>query len=179
MRDRRARLLTAQLWMSFFVFDCLWAGYRHTRPLRGLRCCILLGISRIDDALARLFHAARAYGYAAPASCRPRCRARTTTASAGPNAGIPPNIGTVRRPRPMNRGPSSVFHNAEFIERDGLRCGQATRSPGSRPAKNASRLSRARKPMASRVSRLALPICGSRKVLSKAAIRGSTLGSLL
>ena len=42
----------------------------------------------------------------------------------------------------------------------------ATRSPGSRPAKIASRLSNARKPMASRVSRVALPICGSRKVLS-------------
>ena len=35
---------------------------------------------------------------------------------------------------------------------------QATRSPGFRPAKKASRLSSARKPMASRVSVVALPI---------------------
>ncbi|GBE43968.1 hypothetical protein BMS3Bbin10_02052 [bacterium BMS3Bbin10] len=43
--------------------------------------------------------------------------------------------------------------------------GQATRSRGSLPAKKASRLSRARKPMASRVSAVAEPIWGSRKVL--------------
>ena len=48
----------------------------------------------------------------------------------------------------------------------------ATRSRGSPPAKMASRLSRARKPIASRVSRVALPTWGSRKVLSRSRYPG-------
>lgn len=55
---------------------------------------------------------------------------------------------------------------------------QATRSRGSRPANTASRLSSALKPMASRVSRVALPIWGSKKVLLSCANAGSMLGSL-
>ncbi len=42
----------------------------------------------------------------------------------------------------------------------------ATLSRGSRPAMMASRLSSALAPMATRVSRVALPICGSKKVLA-------------
>ena len=49
---------------------------------------------------------------------------------------------------------------------------QATRSPGSRPAKNASRLSRARNPMASRVSLVALPMWGIRKVFGSSRYPG-------
>ena len=56
---------------------------------------------------------------------------------------------------------------------------QATRSPGSSPAKKASRLSSARNPMASRVSAVALPIWGIKKVLGSSANRGSMVGSLL
>ncbi len=55
---------------------------------------------------------------------------------------------------------------------------QATRSRGSRPANTASRLSSALKPMASRVSRVALPIWGSKKVLLSCANAGSMWGSL-
>ncbi len=47
---------------------------------------------------------------------------------------------------------------------------QATRSRGSWPAKYASRLSSARNPIASRVSAVALPMCGIRNVLGRATI---------
>ncbi len=48
----------------------------------------------------------------------------------------------------------------------------ATRSPGSSPLKKASRLSRARNPMASRVSVVALPMWGIRKVFFKSRYLG-------
>ena len=45
--------------------------------------------------------------------------------------------------------------------------GSVQRIRARAPAKKASRLSSARKPMASRVSTVALPICGSRKQLGR------------
>ena len=54
---------------------------------------------------------------------------------------------------------------------------QITRSRGVRPAKKSCRFSMTRKPMASRVSKVALPRCGSSTALSQARRSGCTEGS--
>src|SRR2546425_5226595 len=55
--------------------------------------------------------------------------------------------------------------------------GHATRSRGAPPSKNALRLSIARMPMATRVSWVALPRCGSRTTCSMVRRSGVTWGS--
>src|SRR4029077_19702593 len=70
----------------------------------------------------------------------------------------------------------------ETVAQEARRAGQvpvahATRSRGGAPAKNALRLSSARRPMATRVSCVALPRCGSSTTLSIVRRSGVTAGS--